>query len=115
MNYIIAHDTCPIRPEHIKADRHFWNAFGEHETETSARWLVLYCQERKRGWKPFERADLEAFVARKLEIPPRHFHFNSLVETDRLGQNRGPVMIGWNMVILSIEFVTRCYCSNPAV
>lgn len=115
MNYIIAHDTCPIRPEHIKADSHFWNSFNNVEAETSARWLVLFCQQRKEGWKPFERNDLEAFVAQKLERQVVLFPFNSLIKKDRLGANFGPVMVAWNMVILSIEFVTRCYCSNPRV
>lgn len=98
----------PIRPKMIDATRHFYDAFGNTETEVSAGWIVRFCQ-RVNSWEPFKLSALEAFYARKWKDG---FTFNRLtggyddyVTVDR--EN--------DLVTLSHEFVVKCYQSSPVL
>lgn len=93
----------PISPDDIDSTQHFWNAFDHSETEVSARWIVRYCQKRGSGWEPIPLSDLEAFYA---EHHLDGFTFNKLT-------SRGWVWVNDGLVILSDEFVARCYVSSP--
>ena len=58
---IIDVENYPIRPEHINTKaRHFWDAFGNHEKEISAWWIVAFCQKQG-SWLEFSLEQLEAF------------------------------------------------------
>jgi len=59
-----------IRPSDINTKNHFWGAFGDAETETSAMWLVRFCAQREGDdWRPFPLDDLTAFYQKgRLEI-----------------------------------------------
>ena len=54
--------TISIRPSNIDAGRHLFNTFDHSETETSAGWIVRFCQQRDGDdWRPFDHADLLAY------------------------------------------------------
>ena len=65
-----------VQPSYFRTDTHYWNTFGNNETEVSARWLVRFCQDRG-DWGPFPLVHLQAFyeAARR---KPEQFHFNRL-------------------------------------
>ena len=100
---IIDPDTCPITPDAVKLERVFVGAFGWHETEISATWIVEFCQTRG-SWRPFPLTELEAFYNIKGH---RDFWFNGL---DR----QGWVVIKDGVCYLTVEFVQKCYEVSPA-
>lgn len=53
--------THQIDPSDINTSRHFFGAFGNHETEVSANWIVRFCQQRDNTWSPFTYAEIEKF------------------------------------------------------
>jgi hypothetical protein len=99
-----------ITPFDIDCSKHFFNAFDHSETETSANWLVRFCQSMG-GWCPFTRAELEAFYAQKFKDG---FSFNHLEEgvhyvitRDRRRKSSPPAYR------LTTEFVFACYQASP--
>jgi hypothetical protein len=52
-----------IRPSNIDASKHLFSTPWENgETETSAGWIVRFCQERDGDdWRPYDHADLLAY------------------------------------------------------
>ena len=98
----------PIRPEHIDATRHFFDAFDNNEREISAAWIVRFCQERGKGWEPFTREDIEQYYQGRGH---RDFWFNGLDEYPRYGivkrEQDGRYEI-------RPQFVARCYGASPA-
>jgi hypothetical protein len=97
-----------IAPEQINTEQHFWDAFGNMETEISSSWIVLFCQERGQGWAPFTRAELEEFYHAKGR--PESFHFNGLIRTD----NRW-LMCKDDSYTVTTAFVQACYSASPAI
>ena len=47
-----------LPPDKINTEAHFWNAFGHHEREISANWVVRFCQSRG-NWDCFTFRELE--------------------------------------------------------
>jgi hypothetical protein len=66
-----------IQPGDIDTSRHFWDTFNNLETEVSARWIVKFCQQRDKGWKPFTYDEIEQFYQ---ENGYRNFWFNRLTQ-----------------------------------
>lgn len=91
---------------------HFWNAFGHHETEVSAKWLCRLAQI-KGGWLPFTRDEIE-----KLYL--YSFTFNRLIEPGTGYGRPGEKYLtggGWivemdGLLHFTEEFVTRCFLSS---
>lgn len=98
-----------VPPSAIDTSRHFWNAFDNSETETSALWIVRLCQERG-GWEPFTVADIEALYHER--FPRGRFHLNRLTDA----RADGP-LIAKNeegLYEVSDDFIYRCYRSSPS-
>lgn len=94
----------PVRPEHINASVHFWNAFGNSETEISANWIVRFAQKLG-GWKPFSAEQIETFYN---ESGHRGFSFNRLLD--------GSVVRKFDdgMYRVTHDFICLCFGSAPA-
>ncbi len=96
-----------VEPEKINTEQHFWDAFGNVETEISARWIVRFCQERKRGWEPFSKSEIEQFYNQHGYV---HFMFNKLLSRDQRY-----VRVEGDAYSVTPEFVDRCYQASPLV
>jgi len=96
--------TIKIQPNDINARRHFYDAFNNHETEISARWIVRFCQERGRGWEPFPLTELEQFYN---ERGFTNFWFNRLLESGN------GVRLEDGTVYIEQEFIARCWKASP--
>lgn len=48
-------------PEDFTTEQHYMDTFGNSETEVSARWVIMFLQDRKRGWGPFTYKEINAF------------------------------------------------------
>ena len=128
-NRIIGEDgRFPIWPEHINTDEHFFNAFDHTETEISARWIVRFIQNRREGWRPFTKAELQAFYAKNYS---HNFCFIRLINPQMVppslarafaGHWDPPVPRGGGWIIeggdgklyLTADFITNCFKSSPA-
>ena len=109
----------PIRPEHIDASKHLFEAFDHMETEVSAGWIVRMLQWRGEGWAPFTKSEIEAFYSASGEFSG--FCFNRLVNPGRAffirtgWQDAGG---GWILVRdgkyhVTEDFIIRCFKSRP--
>jgi len=98
----------PIQPKHISTKSHFWEAFGNMESEVSA-WLIVALCQRAGGWVPFTKKEIDVYGK-------QNFFFNGLCD------NRNP-QAGNNFVILgedgryrvTQEFIAICFKSSPAI
>ncbi len=98
--------SLTIAPSDINTQRHFWNAFGHMETETSACWIVRLMQE-KGGWVPFTHAELIAFYTAPGRRPVgESFHFNGLIQS-------GYILQAGDVYQVTPVFVAKCYSSSP--
>lgn len=104
-------------PEDIPADReHLWGAFGNHETEVSAHWLVKFARERG-SWQPFTRRDIEGFY--RASGMRDGFTFNRLIEPgtgygrpgERYRAGGGWIVERDRLLHFTTEFVLRCHMS----
>lgn len=98
-------DNYPIKPSDIDTTKHFFEAFGESHTETSASWLVRLAQKNG-DWRNFTKAEIDAFGGHK-------FFFNELLKDE----SRGPSPIKKNedgSFSFTHEFVARCFLASPA-
>lgn len=95
-------ESFPIRPEHINADEHFFDAFGNMETEISAHYIVKMCQ-RRGTWAPFAVEEIEAEYNK---AGHRDFWWNRLI-------SRKWIVEDGDMLHITDEFVTRCFQSRP--
>ncbi|MFA5185962.1 MAG: hypothetical protein WC551_05720 [Patescibacteria group bacterium] len=107
-----------VQPKDINTEQHFWDAFGNSETEVSARYIVRLCQ-RKCAWLPFHRAEIEALYQ---EGGYRGFEFNWLVEPGlSFSIVHGNTRVGGGWIVLgedglyrvTDDFILRCYKSSP--
>lgn len=107
MDYILTpQDDPPIKPEHINSRQHFWSAFGNNETEISARWIVHFCQQRNEGWQPIPEEKLVNFYRAERKQEQADFLFNRLPTEKWIKIENG-------VITLSKQFVARCYESSP--
>jgi len=94
----------PIQPQQIDATKHLWEAFGHHETEVSAGWIVRLCQKLG-SWGPFTKQQLEAFYN---EGGHKNFWFNGL-------DSDGYIVVHGEQCQVTHEFVSKCFQTSPAV
>lgn len=91
----------PIRPEYINTGDHFWDAFDKSESETAARIIVLFCQQKQDGWTSFSLAEIREYR--------QSFKFYSLVN-----EERGFVILGHDgRYRVTHEFICRCFAASP--
>ncbi len=69
-----------LTPDDFRTDDHYWDAFGNNETEISARWVIRFLQDRGEGWVPFTFDEINAYYLAKLDPGARDFTFNRLIE-----------------------------------
>lgn len=93
----------PVQPNHIYTGDHFWEAFGNSETEISARYIVRLCQ-KVNGWLPFTQEEINAFSK-------HDFHFNHLHTNER----NSVVKLVDGQYYVTHEFITACFKSSPAL
>ena len=62
-----------IQPNELQTEKHYWDTFGNYETEVSARLIVKFLADRGKGWASFTRKELDDFFPKE-----RGFHFNRL-------------------------------------
>lgn len=92
----------PITPQMIKTDQHFYEAFGNMETETSARLLVKFAQSRG-GWFSFTKPEIDAFSK-------EDFWFN------RLSNEPYPYIVeSGGRFHFTHQFIATCFRWSPAV
>lgn len=56
-----------FKPEDFDVDNHYWSTFEDHSTECAARWVVMFLQERGKGWEPFTAREITEFYQRKTD------------------------------------------------
>lgn len=95
----------PIRPEHINAESHFYDSFGNAETEVSARWIVRLCQGSG-DWRGFTRDEIEKIYNKRGLV---NFSFNRLVD----GPNGFVMLCGDGRYRVTHEFICRCLAASP--
>jgi hypothetical protein len=117
----------PVKPMNVDVSKHFWDAFGNNESECSAHYIVKLCQE-KGGWFPFTMEEIETVYRRAGHT---NFYFNWLVDPGRRVTNAAQVFagdlpktvpIGGGWIVkdadgkfhITEDFVNRCYKSSPA-
>lgn len=89
----------PIKPEEIRTETHWFEAFGNYETEVSALFLVLFA--KKNGcWRDFTKKEIDKFTK-------RNFDFYELTD----GKYQEPTIKVNNDKTYSFtsEFIERCY------
>ncbi len=99
----IVNGVMTITPDDIDLSRHLWDSFGNHETETSAYWLVSLAQKRGAGWEPFTQDQIEAFYSRTYR--EGRFSFNKLI-------SHGYIKHENQVFHFTEDFITRCYTSS---
>jgi len=98
-------DNYPILPEHIKTDDHFWDAFGNNETEVSAYYLVRLAQKNG-DWRNFTKEEIDAFSE-------NNYYFNQLTDD---GSHNPPIKTNDDgSYSFTHKFVAKCFLSSPAV
>jgi hypothetical protein len=107
-----------ISPKDINAKSHFWEAFGNDETEVSANWIVRYMQEKGK-WVPFTEEEIRDFQNKTCKVDyQREFYFNNLLEHESDGRTiKNGKWIKQNengKLEITADFVYRCYNSSPA-
>lgn len=77
-----------LSPNDFQVTRHYWDTFGNAETETSALWIVKFLQQRcevepnTSPWAPFPLSQLQDFYNETRAAKghrPEEFWFNRLV------------------------------------
>jgi hypothetical protein len=118
MTPVIEGLNYPIKPEDIDTSKPFMEAFDHTETESSARWVVRFCQE-KESWGPFREEELQTFYNRT--YPESRFHFNRLIEPGMTYESRGSLLRGGGWLVrdgtnlrVTHDFITRCFRASPA-
>ena len=101
--------TQLLTPDDIDTSKHFFDAFGKSERETSASYIVQFCQKRGQGWEDFTYEDIDGFYK---ECGHKDgFLMNALacygIVPDRSKSKENPTY--------SIRhiFAARCYQSSP--
>lgn len=109
-----------IQPGDIDVTQHFFDAFGEMETEISAHWIVRLCQE-KGGWVAFSEDDIEEYYRRASNNKFSGFGFNRLrdwkfLDDESVTKDHGFIVCGEDGLFrVTMEFIARCYHAAPKV
>lgn len=93
-----------IKPGQVDATKHFYDSLDHNETEVSAHYIVLLCQE-KGGWFPFTKEEIESVYTRR--GPGDGFWFNRLISEFWIIEKD-------NKYHITQAFVDRVYKSSPA-
>ena len=93
-------------PKDINTDDHFWGAFGEVHTETSARVLVSYAQT-KNSWMDFTIEDIVKWKQEHVDTKATTFYFNDLITKGWIIDNKDDIYS------FTLDFITRCHKSSP--
>ena len=93
-----------IKPSDIDTSQHFWDAFGNYETEVNARWIVRFCQDRD-SWEPFTYDELNSFCEENGH--KGDFWFNRLGKEDFIQKK------GYLYHHITHRFICRCYEASP--
>jgi hypothetical protein len=96
----------PVQPNHIYTGDHFWEAFGNSETEISARYIVRLCQARG-GWLPFTKEEIDTFST-------HDFWFNDLCRSGSGREERSVVKLVDGKYYVTHEFIIACFKSSPS-
>ena len=94
--------TDKIAPGDIDANKHFYDTFGDCETEVSAGWIVRLCQEHG-SWRGFTFEEIQAFYGRKW---PERFWFNRLIDGKW-------IVADGDSYYVTDEFIWRCHRASP--
>lgn len=98
----------PIQPKHINIEKHFWDAFGNSESETAALLIVRLCQQSG-GWMPFTKEEIDAHAN-------HNFHFNRLNDFCHPESDTNFVILGVdNKYRVTHEFIAKCFVASPAI
>lgn len=100
---IVNAEKLRIDPSDINIDRHFFGAFGNVETEASAKWIVRLCQN-KGGWYPFTLKEVEDLYQ---SLGHKDYWFNELLSGKYIIEKK-------SIYYITSEFISRCYNSSPA-
>ncbi len=96
----------PIEPVHIHSEAPLWDAFGNMETEVSARFIVRLCQA-KGGWFPFTKEEID--------VQSREdYRFNRLIEFGSRDERNLVILGDDNQYRVTHEFIARCFRSSPS-
>lgn len=95
----------PIKPSHINTKKHFWDAFGNTETESSALFIVRLCQAYG-NWFPFSKEELD-------RISKEDYRFNRLIEFEGKDERNFVILGDDNRYRVTHEFIASCYRSSP--
>ena len=95
-----------IKPSDIDTSQHFWNAFGNCETEISARWIVRFCQDRE-SWEPFTYDELNSFC--EANGHKGDFWFNCLGKEVFIYKHKD------DLYSITQRFICRCYEASPVL
>ena len=106
MSFLIIQDqdVCSIEPKAIDTSNHFFDAFGNRESEASAHYIVLLCQE-KGNWDSFTKEEIEDLYNRQGH---KNFRFNDLI-------SGGWIVSQGDRYYITIQFVARAYGSSPNI
>ncbi len=95
----------PIKPSDIKTTEHFWDAFGNSETEISARYLVRMAQANG-SWRDFTKSEIDEFSKHK-------FSFNKLTYDPSMSP---PIKENEDGTYsFTHKFIAQCFLSAPAI
>jgi hypothetical protein len=89
-----------IKPSDIDTSKHFFDAFGKLETETSARLIVLYLQETGNHWVAFSKYELDLRYN-------EDFYLNGLDSRGFLKERQDGIYE------VTDDFVYRCWKASP--
>ena len=96
----------PISPEDIATSTHFFDAFGNAETEDAARWLVRFAQSRGEGWADFVFEDIQTFY--EAQGRRKTFFFHHLISGRHIEKEE-------ERLRFAHSFVARCFLASPAM
>lgn len=107
-NLLILKDKLMLKilPFDIDTSSHFYDSFGNMETEVSARWIVEYCQQSN-TWARFSHADILRFYNSGITKHVHRFNFNNLDDPKYLVERDGYYTV-------TDKFITTCYGCRPA-
>jgi hypothetical protein len=111
----------PVQPEIINSEEQEWPHFDTVAKQRTARTIVLFCQARDQGWKPFFPEEIEAFCVSNSS--GQNLGLGELIIPDflytpgaNLPANQGYIAKAADGSLhLSDEFILRCYQSAPGV
>jgi len=90
-----------ITPNAINTDKHFYGAFGNSETEVSAKHIVRLAK-KKEGWFSFTLEEIEAQYNEKGH---KYFCFNELLSRDFIIKNG-------ERYYFTTEFISRVFAAS---